>query len=419
LYQKAIRRLLGKPEFRLALETRVSGTVSMDCPALLQISRCIGGGEPQPAAVEVGEEVTAGQPLAGRDDGYVIPSPTSGTIKEITEQPDIRRSRRGGGVIVEPTAGVSPVAFEKLDLHASDPDVLANRLNEAGILSSIRAPEPLLAQLRPAGDQGVDTLVVLAADRDPGVSVALQLLRERTGDAADATILLGRIAGAKRVVLALLESETTAVPDISGVEVIPLPAEYPETLVGMVARRLGGGAGIRVVPLESALAALDAVRDGRVPEKKLLTVIGPDQKPIANYLVYLGTTVHDILAHAGIEVAERDKVVVGGPMRGFAVYSLDGTIDAGVDALTVIPADRFAAWSSEPCINCGRCIDICPIDLQVPLLARYAEFEFFEQAQELGLDQCFECGLCAAFCTARRPLLQYIRLAKKGLEDSA
>jgi electron transport complex protein RnfC len=85
----------------------------------------------------------------------------------------------------------------------------------------------------------------------------------------------------------------------------------------------------------------------------------------------------------------------------------------------VIRSGAFPDWTAEPCVNCGRCIDICPVDLQVQLIGRYAEFELFEPTAELGIDQCFECGLCAAVCTARRPLLQYIRLAKAGLEASA
>ena len=94
--------------------------------------------------------------------------------------------------------------------------------------------------------------------------------------------------------------------------------------------------------------------------------------------------------YAGIEVGERDKIVAGGPMRGFSLFSALGSIDAGVDALCVVPDGRFPNWTPDPCINCGRCIDICPIDLQVQLIARYAEFELFQGAKELSIAECFE-----------------------------
>ncbi len=106
-------------------------------------------------------------------------------------------------------------------------------------------------------------------------------------------------------------------------------------------------------------------------------------------------------------------------MRGFALFSLLGSIDAGIDALTVIPKDRYPTWSTDPCINCGECIDICPVDLQVQMIGRYSEFELFDRTREFDIDECFECGLCAVVCTANRPLLQLIRLAKNALSEQA
>jgi Na+-translocating ferredoxin:NAD+ oxidoreductase subunit C len=423
LFQKAVGRLLGEPEIEFPLETVLPETRVLESSELMRLSLCQGGGKPLTRSVAVDDSVTAGQVLATGAGGFVLASPVTGTVKAITDQPDIRGCRIGDeAILVEPEPEAASSAFEPLDPENADAESLAKRVVEAGILSAMRAPVPLLSLLRPDSERQVDididTVVILAADRDPGVSVALQLLRERSADTCAAARLLGRIAGAGRVVLALPEGDAASFAAVDGVELLAVPERYPETLAGAILRRLGVHGDIPVISLEAALAALDAVRKGEVQREKLLTLIGPDQKPIANYRVQLGTPIRDILAHAGLEAGERDKVIAGGVMRGFAVYSLDGCIDAGVDALTVIPDEHFPSWSTEPCINCGRCIDICPINLQVQLIARYAEFELFDSTRELDIDQCFECGLCAAVCTGRRPLLQYIRLAKEGLEVS-
>ncbi len=418
MLKEALNRLLGRPEFQLPLETSVPQTVELEAPELLCLSLCPGGVKPLKLAVEKDEEVSAGDVLARDGEKHLLPSPFPGTIAAITEQPDIRGNRKGGAVLLRPSKEADARAFEKLDPEKADVESLRKRIREAGILSTTRTPRPLLDQLCPEGDSPVETLVVLAADRDPGVTATLQLLRERLADAPAAARLLGRIAAAGKVVLAVLESEASALAAGAGLELLPLQQEYPQTLVGMVTRKLGG-AGTLVIPLDSALAALDAVRDGLVQREKWLTLIGPDQQPIANYRVQLGTPIGDVLRHAGLEPTDRDKVVAGGPMRGRAVYSVSGAVDAGVDALTIVPADSFPRWTTDPCINCGRCIDRCPVDLQVQLIARYAEFGFFDRTVEYGIDQCFECGLCASVCTARRPLMQYIRLAKEELEASA
>ncbi len=421
LFQKALDRLLGRPEVRFPLETSVPETKVLEAPELLRLSLRQGGDAPLTGGVAIDDTVAAGQALATAGTEHVLASPVAGTVRAIAEQPDIRGHRKCDAVVLEPSPEASPSPFAPLDPETAAPDELAERVREAGILSSMRVPVPLLTQLRPGGEAVVNTVVVLAADRDPGVSIALELLRERPADASAAARLLGRIAGAGEVVLAVLEGEEELVPTIDGLQLLPLPAEYPETLADPIRRRLGRGTpqDTPVIAVETALAALDAVREGRVAQEKRLTLIGPDQVPIASYRVRLGTRIRDVLAHAGIEPGERDRVVAGGPMRGYSLFSLDGSIDAGVDALTVVPADTFPGWSTEPCVNCGRCIDICPVDLQVQLISRFAEFELFDRTPELDIDRCFECGLCAVVCTARRPLLQYIRLAKDGLEASA
>jgi len=415
--QKAVDRLLGRPEIQFALETDTPESRTLAAPGRLRFPLYESSGEPLAVQVSPEDAVTAGQALATGAAGFVLPSPVSGTVRAITTQPDIRGNRAGNAVLIEPSEGDEPRGFEPLDPESGAPEALAERLREAGILSAVERPLPLVDQLRCDGDPGLEVLVVSAADREPGVSATLELLRERGEDANSAALLLGRIAGTPRVVLALLEGEAARQPRRDGIELLPLPARYPETLPGALRRRLG--AGVEVVPLEAALAALDAVREGRVQREKRLTLIGPDQEPVANYRVSLGTPIRDLLDHAGIEPGEHDKVVAGGPLGGFPLFSLDGAIDAGVDALTVIPAGRYPAWSTEPCINCGRCIDICPLDLQVQLIARYAEFELFDRTPEYDIEACFECGLCAVVCTGRRPLLQYIRLAKRGLEAPA
>jgi electron transport complex protein RnfC len=171
-----------------------------------------------------------------------------------------------------------------------------------------------------------------------------------------------------------------------------------------------------VLPLETALAALDAVEAGVVQQSKVLTVIGFDGEPVGNYAVPIGSPLAHLLAQTGLEVRERDRVIAGGPLRGFAQYSLDAGIDAGVDAVMVMRAEAIPPWSDAPCISCGACVDVCPVNLQVHVIGRYSEFALFDRIPDLQIDACLECGLCAAACTAHRPLLQLIRLAKRQVD---
>jgi electron transport complex protein RnfC len=82
----------------------------------------------------------------------------------------------------------------------------------------------------------------------------------------------------------------------------------------------------------------------------------------------------------------------------------------------VMRAEAIPPWSDAPCISCGACVDVCPVNLQVHVIGRYSEFALFDRIPDLQIDACLECGLCAAACTAHRPLLQLIRLAKRQVD---
>jgi len=103
---------------------------------------------------------------------------------------------------------------------------------------------------------------------------------------------------------------------------------------------------------------------------------------------------------------------LGGPFRGEAIYSLDQGVKKGDHGLFITSSDSIPAVQDAACINCGECVLQCPARIQPHLISRCAEYERFDEAVRYGLNSCFECGLCAFNCFARRPLLQYIRFAK-------
>ena len=402
------------------LDTDQLPIVDLDVPGVRCFPLRSADGVPVLPAVKSGDSVDAGQPLCTAGDRPSVPSPVPGEVVGIVPAPDIRGARAGLAVLVEPGAAGAAAPFPALDPEAESTEMLAQRLLAAGIMTDATAPELLtefLAGIPPTGA----ALVVQALDREPGVRASLQLYRDRPADSARATRLLAHVAGGSEAMLAVpdpLAAEAESVCRAEGVAVLPIMPVYPDSLEPLVARRADRGGGAQVVALETALAALDAVREGRVQDRKVVTVIGPNDKTKGNYRVPIGARLGDILAALDLTLGEGDKVVAGGPMRGFAQYAMEAAIDAGIDALIVQRHRSIIRWSDEPCINCGACIDVCPAGLQVQLIGRYSEFGLFDRAGELRLDACFECGLCASACTARRPLLQLIRQAKAELQPA-
>jgi electron transport complex protein RnfC len=402
------RRFLRVPQLDLALNTGDESAIRvLDAPAQRRL--CLGwrDGQKLLPAVRPDDDVTIGQPLARHGDRDTLPSPVAGKVVGIEAAPDIRGGEDATAVVIE-SNGTGKTPFAAMEASAASRAALLDRLRETGVQVASLDPRPL-AELLESSDG--EPVIILAADREPGVSTTAQLLRARHHDVARAAALVGQAASASSVRVAVPEA---LAPLLHPMDVHPLPATYPATLEPVVARR-AGTPNATVVPLETALAALDAIETGTVQAHKLVTVIGFDSQPTGVFEVAIGTSISHLLAEIGIEVGDRDRVVVGGPLRGFAQYSLDAGVDAGVDAVVVMPAGALPPWSDAPCINCGACIDVCPANLQVHSIGRCCEFSLFDRVRELHIGACFECGLCAAACTAHRPLLQLIRLGKKQL----
>lgn len=264
-----------------------------------------------------------------------------------------------------------------------------------------------------AGLVRANALVVNGLNPEPGITSAELLLRDYAPTLQAGLDLARRAMGASVCVLALRQGVAAS---LEGCDTRSVPAAYPHTLDPLVIKAVTGRENPGGV---AALSAHDLFCLGRVAgtglpcERTVLTAGG------RNYEVLVGTPLSEVLAAAGLEVRDGDRVVQGGVMRGFAARSLAQGIDKGVYGLTVVPAGGHASVTDAPCMECGRCVRICPSRVDPGLLSGCAEFGLLKRAVDNNIDACMECGLCAYVCPTRRPVLQYIRLAKQQLRELA
>lgn len=413
---KLIDLLLGFFKTGFPLDTDSIPISDLELPSKLSfaVSRMHGGSFVP--LVSTGDEIKPGQPLWKNGLKEIFPSPVSGKISGILNVPNIRGQHESSAIQVEPSSDTKSNVLTPLDPQNVSSEKIIERVKTAGLLTGTLNPQPL-ADLFTQSDK-VDTLVITAIDREPGVTSSIQLFRERRQETGLAAELFGSVQGIQNVYLAVpesMESDEQQISKSANVSILGIKPQYPESLEALVLKKVNAGKNARIITVEAALAALDAIREGKLQDKKVITVVGSKNETIGNYRVQLGTSFGDILSQLNITPENGDKIIAGGPMRGFAQYSTDGAVDAAVDALMIIPKSSIIEWSDEPCISCGDCIDVCPANLQVPLIGRYSEFGLFESAATLEVDQCIECGLCASVCVARRPLVQLITLAKSEL----
>jgi electron transport complex protein RnfC len=208
----------------------------------------------------------------------------------------------------------------------------------------------------------------------------------------------------------------------AGVETRTLKPEYPAANPRLVARDCLGitvpagsaceAAGACFISAEAVVSLGKALESGVMPNRKIITVIKKNgEKSMASAVV--GTPIGDVLEACSEKVNENDRLILGGPMTGSAVFSEAHPVEADTDVIFVQDAGRIPPVADRSCINCGECVRICPARVPVNMLIRYlGAGKYAAAADQYDLLSCVDCGLCAFVCPAHIPVFQYIKLGK-------
>lgn len=277
-----------------------------------------------------------------------------------------------------------------------------------------------------AGKAGL--LVANGIDCEPSLSADHALMREKPSEIVEALRICQALVGAGRVVLALGEDAEGLVPEFERAfkraslpcEIALMPSRYPQGNEQLVLSSLDGvrPSGRRASSVVLNVATLFAVYEAVVMDKPLiervLTVTGMPVAAPRNLKARLGTSVGDLFDDCGGLTMQPGKIVVGGPMRGVAIASLDVPVTKGTAGVTVFAGAEARPRREWPCIHCGICVEACPWDLVPTRLHKLIQQGEVETAMSEGLGQCTECGCCAFACPSHIPLVDILRTGKRS-----
>ncbi len=393
-------------------------------------------GQPAEPVVKVGDKVLKGQLLARASD-YVsanLHAPSSGTVVQIAELPIPHPSGLPAECIVIETDGEDrwgELPEPITDYLQADPADLRERLRWAGIVGLGGAVFPTSVKTN-TGGRPIQTLVINAAECEPYITCDDRLMREQPNDVIDGALILRHIVDAGQVLIGIEDNKPEAIEALGaeiearGLEDVRLcvvPTKYPSGGEKQLIRLLTGievpshglplEVGILCQNVATAATVADAVLRGRPLISRIVTLTGGGLGAPGNLRARIGTPIGELVEQAGGYTPAAHKLVMGGPMMGFALPDDGLPVTKGCNCLIVAGEGEFPPpRPASACIRCGECVKVCPAQLLPQQLYWYARARDFDKTQDYHLFDCIECGCCAYVCPAHIPLVHYYRFAK-------
>lgn len=388
-------------------------------------------GAPPELVVKKGDTVKKGDLLAKASGFVSVPlhAPTSGTIKAIDKCP----GPTGMAVpAIEITADGEDEwgdALEPIvDWKNADPAELKQRVCDAGIVGMGGAGFPTHVKLSPPEGKTINTLILNGAECEPYLTADHRIMLEQAEQVVLGAAIIARILGLETAIIGVEENKPDAIALLTeiarkyNVTVQALPVNYPQgaekqLIYAITGREVPVGklpmdVGCVVQNVASSVAIAEAVVKGRPSIERITTVTGKPVVNPGNWRFRLGTPIEKALELAGGVNEQPAKLLLGGPMMGIAQSSLGVTVMKNTSGILLIAADEVSLYTSEPCIRCGRCVEVCPMSILPATISQAVENKRFDWAEELNVMACIECGSCSYVCPSHRPLNQHFKRGK-------
>ena len=389
-------------------------------------------GAPASPIVAVGDTVLRGQKIA--EAGGFVSAPVfasvSGTVKAI-EPRHVATGDLVNSIIIENDGEMKETDFHGVeDVASLSKEQIIEKVKEAGVVGMGGAGFPTHVKLSPKEPDKIEFIIANCAECEPYLTADYRRMLENPEELIGGMKIVLRLFDHAKGILGVEDNKPDCIQklkeltkDEERIEVMPLKTKYPQggerqliyatTGRSINSKMLPADAGCIVDNVETLVAINRAVKEGKPVMDRIFTVTGDAVANPGNFEYCIGMSYAEILEEAGGFKEDPEKMISGGPMMGFAVFSLEIPTTKTSSSLLCFKKDDVSASEVTACINCGRCVDACPSRIIPSRLADFAERHDEEAFLKFNGLECVECGSCSYVCPAKRQLKQAIGSMRK------
>ena len=389
-------------------------------------------GAPATPIVQVGDYVKVGQKI-GEPSAFIsapVHASISGTVIAVEDRPHANRGQCLSVVIESDGNNTLHESVKPQGtLEELTPEQIVSIVREAGIVGMGGAGFPTAVKLTPKTP--VDTILLNGCECEPYLTADHHLLLNYADEVIYGLKAIMKATGAQKGVVVIednkpdaiaLMQEKTAL--LENIEVCVAKTKYPQGAEKMLIKRVTGrkvpsgglpaDVGVVVSNVATSKAIADAITLGMPLIERIVSVTGEYIAEPGNFIVKIGTLVQELVGHCGGITKDGITVKAGGPMMGFPQSTLETPIMKGSNGIIAIDSD---STQEVACIKCGRCVDVCPMELKPLYFAKYADAGNWAGMKEQNVMDCVECRCCEYICSSKIPLVSKIKTGKAKVRE--